>query len=888
MSGAEAALLGVGILCNAMQILTFAKDSIHVYRNIRDGRAPDPKLDSYLKNAKISFNEMNQTAAQIGPLGQTQQQIVDVGKKVNDCMNELQQQFAKLHVDEPSRRGLRGRVTASKKSALALWRGKELEDAEHNLQRHEQLLHSLFLDQICSQSQAAEITSLDSFKHLSVALQSIISQLVDGSTKISDLITDFSSNMDDRLVEEHAMTRTAIEGHVALAENRIRQSVSQSIDQLRQELLEREKDRSFEKQYEQLLSSLLFPKMNSRKNGISNNHPGTFDWIFNRHNMEGSNRGPSSEFDQPGDDGQISEFIHSSDVDGCRCPENEPGFDCFPGWLESNSKLFWVSGKPASGKSSLMKFLAFKRLTADHLNAWRPNVRVLTHFFWKPGQLLERNVEGMALSLLYQVLDGKTSLSRRLCEAQLSVRQKRCSSDWNLEELTEAIVWSLKASPAAFCIFLDGLDEAEELEHLPRPDWTNAEVIHKLLEVDDVKLCASSREEQAFCSFFECASWLRIHQLNDYDITLFVRERLDICGLKCSDRDALIGDIVGKAEGVFLWVAIVVKRLNLAVLQRHTTLKLLQERLQQTPSDLTKLYTDMWGRIGDDAQLPSIRVTASLYFNLVIIARQLNDYLQEAIRYDWDPATMGMSSILVLAAAVQDMSMEDILRTGRFMTVEGVLDICSRVENDLKYACGGLLEARQAYQCISYLEKGDERLFEYNLTTVDFIHRSAFDFLTSSETGRECLEFCQSSQSEQASRLLAAHLIRSRFIHLKIKPVNGPIDIDQLTRNQLTPRNAYLPVAVGILHNQRFFVDEAVRDALYNILKEWQLSGLFGDHGTMAHYFQLSSTYLEAEFLQVMISLATRNRVLWHGIVDFMRFLHLISMAAPQHITGTY
>ena len=34
MSGVEAALLGVGILCNATQIITFAKDSIHVYRNI--------------------------------------------------------------------------------------------------------------------------------------------------------------------------------------------------------------------------------------------------------------------------------------------------------------------------------------------------------------------------------------------------------------------------------------------------------------------------------------------------------------------------------------------------------------------------------------------------------------------------------------------------------------------------------------------------------------------------------------------------------------------------------------------------------------------------------------------------------------------------------------
>ncbi|KAF5574951.1 uncharacterized protein FSUBG_13987 [Fusarium subglutinans] len=431
MSGAEVALLGVGILCNVMQILTFAKDFIHVYRNIRDGRAPDPKLDSY-----------------------------------------------RLHVDEPSRRGLRGRVAASKKSALALWRGKELEDAEHNLQRHEQLLHSLLLDQVCTQSQAAEITSLQAFQHLEGTLRDIISQLAHGSTKVSDLVTALSANSSSRVADEHATTRTTIEDQMSSLENTIRE----------------------------------------------------------------------------------------------------------------DSNIFWVSGKPASGKSSLMKFLASNFSTGTHLRNWRSNVRILTHFFWKPGKLLQRNVEGMVLLLLDQVLDCRPGLCRMLCEAQPYVRHKRSHSDWSLDELTEALIRSLEASPEAFCIFLDGMDEAKELEHLPWPDWTNAQVIHELLKVDNVKLCASSREEHAFCCFFKGAFRIRLHHLNCQDITLFVRNRLVLSGLHCRDRDRLVNEITKKAKGVFLWVSIVFGRLNQALrkamqLSRHfenASSRLLQIWLRST------------------------------------------------------------------------------------------------------------------------------------------------------------------------------------------------------------------------------------------------------------------------------------------------------------------
>ncbi|RKK20578.1 hypothetical protein BFJ66_g12650 [Fusarium oxysporum f. sp. cepae] len=49
--------------------------------------------------------------------------------------------------------------------------------------------------------------------------------------------------MNDRLVDEHVMTRTVIEEDVNLAENKIHQSIAESVDKLRQELLEREKDK---------------------------------------------------------------------------------------------------------------------------------------------------------------------------------------------------------------------------------------------------------------------------------------------------------------------------------------------------------------------------------------------------------------------------------------------------------------------------------------------------------------------------------------------------------------------------------------------------------------------------------------------------------------------
>ncbi|KAF4334652.1 hypothetical protein FBEOM_11485 [Fusarium beomiforme] len=866
MSGAEAALLGVGILCNAMQIITFAKDSLHVYRNIREGRAPDPKLDSYLKNAKSSFDEMNQTASQMGPLSHVQQQIVDVGIKVYDCVDELQQKFAELHVDEASKRGLRGKVAAFRKSAATLWRGKELEDAEKSLQRHEALLHSLLLDRICSQSQATEITSLQSFQHLDGALQGIILQLVDGSTKVSDLITDCSSNICDRIAEEHSATRTAIEDHVTSAENTIRLNICHSIAQIRQELLQIEKDKAFEKQQEQLLSSLRFPEMNSRKNQISTNYPGTFDWIFNRHLSLQSDHSFASGSDISDSDSQLSQ---ESDMEGCNCLEqtngaNQQVSDCFPRWLGSDSHLFWISSKPASGKSFLMMFLAFNQQTAKYLNRWHSNVRILTHFFWKPGHSLERNVKGMALSLLFQVMSGRPSLGRTLYEYQPSTKHKITHSDWILEELADSLIWALKASHEPFCIFLDGLDEAKELEHLPWPAWTNAHVIHKLSELKNVKLCASSREERAFCSFFEGSSQLRIHYLNHCDITRFVCKRLETGGLNCGDQGILIHEIVYDSEGVFLWAALVVDSLNRAIRQGYTSIDILRERLEQTPSDLTTLYTDMWSRIGDDGQLRTVKETASRYFNLLITARKMDEFQGSHI-LDRQLFSCIMNSLPVMATAVEYQLMESIISTGREIALEELLARCSKTEKELRVVCRGLLETTSGFHNEMYcVYKGDERLKDYNVMRIDFTHRSAFDFLVDTEPGRECLQACGLSESDQASILFASYLVTARF--LSVRDRYG-LDyrsrrIEYTTNKEALTLNTYLKSALIILSKTGPFAEQAQRETLFQIVEKWQLSGLFYGHEdwTPAPCYKSSLSNLKLEFIETLI-----DTTFWYG-----------------------
>ncbi|KAM0511390.1 hypothetical protein ACHAPE_009905 [Trichoderma viride] len=80
--------------------------------------------------------------------------------------------------------------------------------------------------------------------------------------------------------------------------------------------------------------------------------------------------------------------------------------DLFTHWLREGSGLFWINGKPGSGKSTLMKFIFQNQLTEDLLHHWRKNsLDIKAGFFFNyRGTAIQKSFEGVLRSLITQIL----------------------------------------------------------------------------------------------------------------------------------------------------------------------------------------------------------------------------------------------------------------------------------------------------------------------------------------------------------------------------------------------------------------------------------------------------------------------------------------------------
>lgn len=61
-------------------------------------------------------------------------------------------------------------------------------------------------------------------------------------------------------------------------------------------------------------------------------------------------------------------------------------WDSFVDWLKSDLPVYWITGKPGSGKSTLMKFLISDSRTLAALKEWRKDAIIITHFFLETRQ----------------------------------------------------------------------------------------------------------------------------------------------------------------------------------------------------------------------------------------------------------------------------------------------------------------------------------------------------------------------------------------------------------------------------------------------------------------------------------------------------------------------
>ncbi|KAH7113354.1 hypothetical protein EDB81DRAFT_308492 [Dactylonectria macrodidyma] len=94
------------------------------------------------------------------------------------------------------------------------------------------------------------------------------------------------------------------------------------------------------------------------------------------------------------------------------------GRNSFYRWLEDcSSKVYWITGKLGSGKSTLMNFVVHNPLTQKHLQAWAGNLPLLLglFYFWEAGQdNLQKSREGLIQTLLWQCLQSRPDMIPRV------------------------------------------------------------------------------------------------------------------------------------------------------------------------------------------------------------------------------------------------------------------------------------------------------------------------------------------------------------------------------------------------------------------------------------------------------------------------------------------
>jgi len=267
----------------------------------------------------------------------------------------------------------------------------------------------------------------------------------------------------------------------------------------------------------------------------------------------------------------------------------------FVRWLKGKKNIFWVRGKPGAGKSTLMKYICQQPETQKYLESWADSQPLVTakYFFWSAGTELQRSQEGLLRSLLYDLLRSNASLMHHMDLAEnRGAREALDSGSWSVQILVSLVGRLVRSTPEInYCFFIDGLDEFGG-----HPDDL-IDTIDSLAKHNNVKLCLSSRPWPQFQDAYgdDHKNTLKVESLTKDDIRSLVTGRLNASKqfqiMASGDQmyRSLVEDVVERANGVFLWVVLVVRSL-LDGLSYRDSIRDLHRRLEEFPDDLRDFY----------------------------------------------------------------------------------------------------------------------------------------------------------------------------------------------------------------------------------------------------------------------------------------------------------
>jgi hypothetical protein len=253
-----------------------------------------------------------------------------------------------------------------------------------------------------------------------------------------------------------------------------------------------------------------------------------------------------------------------------------------------------------------MRYISRHQQLESHLKEWANGLRAVqaAYYFWDSGSNpLQKSREGMMRTLLHQCPRQCPDLlplvaPRRYAMYEILGHDHFTAPPWTWEELEKTLSRLAAKSGENFriALFIDGLDEfSGDRSQL-------ISFIKRLNTAYQIKICVSSRPWTEFADALCQNPRLTIQDFTHSDILFFINDRMDSHPAfverkrVSSTTQSLTTDIARGAEGIFLWVAVVVR----SVLRSLTAGKAfteIQRFVRSIPPDMSKLFTKIWNAI---------------------------------------------------------------------------------------------------------------------------------------------------------------------------------------------------------------------------------------------------------------------------------------------------
>jgi len=541
------------------------------------------------------------------------------------------------------------------------------------------------------------------FEHVDLQTQRILTSLIDSQSmsnqQVITAVAQMTSRLEEAGQEAHQQTQNLL---VKYLDSHKVMEVTAGIEMLAVSPAEETALRNDVQTA--IINNLRYPTMTNRYEDIGDAFPQTLEWAF------------------------------QESTDKHRPRAN------LADWLKNGTGIYWVNGKPGSGKSTLMKHLFGDRRTRQYLQHWAKTtepsdipLHIATFFFWNSGTAEQKSQSGLLRALLHQILDKTPDLipivfpylwadtySKYLDRQNRHSDSSMVAQGWALRDLKFAIEMLAKqrSIPIKLFFLIDGLDEFggdhEDLMVMFR------ELSH--LSEGRLRICLSSRPWVVFEDNLHMCTSLKMQNLTYNDIEIYVNKRLHsnsafqrLAADEIEATSELIKEIVQKADGVFLWVRIVVKSL-LSGIRNRDDMSDLWKRLRLLPKELEPLYEHLLGLIE-----PLYLGWVSKVLRILQASRGIDDTTKKTDGYL--PSSMkerGALTLIVLYLSIDDtLNLKEI----RKMLPESIEAKCNTLAVQLTARCAGFLETSASEN----QEKPGPT------SCVMFLHRTARDFLEDRE-----------------------------------------------------------------------------------------------------------------------------------------------------------